>query len=189
MGVSVLYPEIDFTQVDYSKIPLNAYLVGFDVRNPGILSKMDSFGNLEEIGLAKPLFQENLPRNPRLGTLWFDTKICETFVYLFDGKNNIWVSVSNVTEEDFSKIQGRNFNFPEKPKVNEKFKPYPESKISYIWTGYAWKAQTNLYNKSFYFQEIEPDGFIDEGVFWYKTDELIMYVRAYDGKNYHWIQT
>lgn len=44
MGVSHVYPIIDFTQLDYVKIPVGAYLIGFDTSNGGKLCKMDHFG-------------------------------------------------------------------------------------------------------------------------------------------------
>lgn len=44
MGVSHVYPIIDFTQLDYLKIPVGAYLIGFDTSNGGKLCKMDHFG-------------------------------------------------------------------------------------------------------------------------------------------------
>ena len=44
MGVSHVYPIIDFTLVDYAKIPVGAYLIGFDTSNGGKLCKMDRFG-------------------------------------------------------------------------------------------------------------------------------------------------
>ena len=44
MGVSHLYPIINFTLVDYTKIPVGAYLIGFDSSNSGKLCKMDSNG-------------------------------------------------------------------------------------------------------------------------------------------------
>ena len=44
MGVSHIYPIIDFTTVDYVKIPIGSYLIGFDMSNAGSLCKMDHAG-------------------------------------------------------------------------------------------------------------------------------------------------
>jgi hypothetical protein len=44
MGVSHVYPTINFTQIDYAKIPVGAYLIGFDSNNSGKLSKIDHYG-------------------------------------------------------------------------------------------------------------------------------------------------
>lgn len=44
MGVSHVYPIIDFTLIDYVKIPVGAYLIGFDTSNGGKLCKIDHYG-------------------------------------------------------------------------------------------------------------------------------------------------
>ena len=44
MGVSHVYPIIDFTTIDYVKIPNGAYLIGFDTSNAGKLCKIDQYG-------------------------------------------------------------------------------------------------------------------------------------------------
>ena len=44
MGASYIYPIIDFTTVDYVKIPVGSYLIGFDTSNAGSLCKMDNTG-------------------------------------------------------------------------------------------------------------------------------------------------
>jgi hypothetical protein len=46
MAVSHVYPTIDFTLLDYAKIPVGAFLVGFDTSNGGKLCKLDRFGNI-----------------------------------------------------------------------------------------------------------------------------------------------
>lgn len=46
MAVSHVYPTIDFTLLDYAKIPVGAFLIGFDTSNGGKLCKMDRFGNI-----------------------------------------------------------------------------------------------------------------------------------------------
>jgi len=49
MAVSHMYPTIDFTLLDYDKIPVDAYLIGFDTSNGGKLCKMDHLGNITVI--------------------------------------------------------------------------------------------------------------------------------------------
>ena len=49
MAVSHVYPTIDFTLLDYAKIPVGAFLVGFDTSNGGKLCKLDRFGNITVI--------------------------------------------------------------------------------------------------------------------------------------------
>ena len=49
MSVSFIYPIIDFPSVDYDKIPIGAFLIGFDSNNLGYLSKMDHFGTITVI--------------------------------------------------------------------------------------------------------------------------------------------
>ena len=49
MSISTIYPVIDFTQVDSSKIPVGTFLIAFDQNNSNQLSKMDHFGNLTVI--------------------------------------------------------------------------------------------------------------------------------------------
>lgn len=189
MNIGNLYPVLDFSTVDHRKIPEHAYLVAFDKSNPGILCRVDSSGIVTPIGVNRSFFQPGEPTDPMLGDVWFDTKLCETFTRLNDGLSDWWVSTSNSKNETFSDLLNRSFTFPKEPALNDKFIPYEDSQISYIWTGYAWKIQSEAFTKTFYFQDEEPTGFIDEGVFWYKPSDLVMYVRAYDGENYHWIET
>lgn len=44
MGTGYIYPIIDFTLLDYTKIPTGTYLLGFDENSDGSLSKIDSDG-------------------------------------------------------------------------------------------------------------------------------------------------
>lgn len=44
-----LYPKIDFSTVDYTKIPCDGYLIGFNSNNSDKLSKMDCAGNITVI--------------------------------------------------------------------------------------------------------------------------------------------
>ena len=55
MGVSHVYPTINFLLIDYVKIPVGAYLIGFDSNNSGKLSKIDHFGVITVIeGVGGP---------------------------------------------------------------------------------------------------------------------------------------
>lgn len=49
MSTSVVYPLIDFSGIDFSKIPSGAFLVGFDLSNSNLLSKMDHLGTVTVI--------------------------------------------------------------------------------------------------------------------------------------------
>ena len=44
MGTGYIYLIIDFTLLDYTKIPNCTYLLGFDENSDGSLSKIDSDG-------------------------------------------------------------------------------------------------------------------------------------------------
>ena len=57
MAVSHVYPVIDFTQLDYDKIPIGTFLIGFDSSNGGKLCKMDHVGTITiiETGLLPSL--------------------------------------------------------------------------------------------------------------------------------------
>lgn len=57
MAVSHVYPVIDFTQLDYDKIPIGTFLIGFDSSNGGKLCKMDHVGTITiiESGLLPSL--------------------------------------------------------------------------------------------------------------------------------------
>ena len=57
MAVSHVYPIIDFTQLDYDKIPIGTFLIGFDSSNGGKLCKMDHNGTITiiESGLLPSL--------------------------------------------------------------------------------------------------------------------------------------
>ena len=46
MATTSIYPLIDFSTIDYDKIPVGTFLIGFDSNNLGYLSKMDHFGNI-----------------------------------------------------------------------------------------------------------------------------------------------
>ena len=57
MAVSHMYPVIDFTLLDYDKIPVGTFLIGFDSSNGGKLCKMDHVGTITiiETGLLPSL--------------------------------------------------------------------------------------------------------------------------------------
>ncbi|CAB4175637.1 hypothetical protein UFOVP972_290 [uncultured Caudovirales phage] len=57
MAVSHVYPVIDFTLLDYDKIPIGTFLIGFDSSNGGKLCKMDHNGTITiiESGLLPSL--------------------------------------------------------------------------------------------------------------------------------------
>jgi hypothetical protein len=57
MAVSHVYPVIDFTLLDYDKIPVGTFLIGFDSSNGGKLCKMDHVGTITiiESGLLPSL--------------------------------------------------------------------------------------------------------------------------------------
>lgn len=54
MAASPLYPAIDFSTIDYSKIPNGAYLVGIDSNNSNYFSRIDNLGNITVIQEGGP---------------------------------------------------------------------------------------------------------------------------------------
>jgi hypothetical protein len=49
VSTSLIYPRIDFSIIDYLKIPANAFLIGIDSSNGDVLSKIDNLGNISII--------------------------------------------------------------------------------------------------------------------------------------------
>ena len=49
MSTSIVYPLIDFSGIDFSKIQPGAFLMGFDSNNSNVLSKIDHLGNITVI--------------------------------------------------------------------------------------------------------------------------------------------
>jgi hypothetical protein len=49
MSLGFIYPSINFSTIDYSKIPNGAYFIGFNLDNGGVLSKLNNAGIISVI--------------------------------------------------------------------------------------------------------------------------------------------
>lgn len=152
MGISTLYPIINFTQVDYAKIPVGAFLIGFDSSNTDRLCKMDNSGTITVIeggGGAGTFYefyyQPNQPSpNPTTpGARWVDSDTNIEYIWVLVGDTYSWIQASIPAE----------FYFQPNPPV-----PNPttlgarwidsDNGVEYVWvfdgTNYFWVQPTQL---------------------------------------------
>jgi hypothetical protein len=98
-----VYPTLDFSKIDYTKIPKGGTFIAFDSQNDGQLSKIDSSGKISPlIGRSKSYdfyYGESDPEGSgssqiEVGSMWYNTKNAQSYVYIFDGENYFWIAIS-----------------------------------------------------------------------------------------------
>jgi hypothetical protein len=104
--MSQIYPTLDFETIDYAKIPQGGFFIAFNSSNNGVLSKIDNFGNISSIeGSGSSdrsydfYYSEESPNGTGtstiiVGSIWYCTLNGQSYVYVFDGTNYFWLSLS-----------------------------------------------------------------------------------------------
>ena len=104
-----IYPTLDFSKIDYAKLPKGGVFIAFDLENDGALSKIDASGKVS------PLVGDGVPGESgknydfyygptsptgsgstdiAIGSVWYNTSNAQSYVYVFDGDNYFWLAMA-----------------------------------------------------------------------------------------------
>jgi len=101
-----IYPTIDFSKIDWRKIPPGGTFVAFNSADNGILTKIDYLGNISPLIGGDSTgqnydfyYSETSPLGSGtstigVGSIWYNTTNAQSYVYVFDGENYFWLSLS-----------------------------------------------------------------------------------------------
>jgi hypothetical protein len=104
-----VYPTLDFSKIDYTKIPKGGTFIAFDSENGGLLSKIDTSGKVSplvgdgtpgENGKNYDFYYDTVsPKGSgsaeiAVGSVWYNTANAQSYVYVFDGDNYFWLAMA-----------------------------------------------------------------------------------------------
>lgn len=104
-----VYPTLDFSKIDYRKIPKGGTFIAFDSTNRDILSKIDATGKISPLvgdgtpgeagknydfyyGVTAP--DGSGSSDIAIGSVWYNTTNAQSYVYIFDGDNYFWLAMA-----------------------------------------------------------------------------------------------
>jgi hypothetical protein len=104
-----VYPTLDFSKIDYRKIPKGGAFIAFDSEQGGKLSKIDTSGKVSPLvgegtpgengknyefyyGQVSPIGSGS--SDIAIGSAWYNTSNAQSYVYVFDGENYFWLAMA-----------------------------------------------------------------------------------------------
>jgi hypothetical protein len=100
-----IYPTLEFSKIDWRKIPQGGTFIAFNSEDDGVLTKIDYLGNISPLtgGSSEKnydfYYSETAPEGSGtssiiVGSVWYSTTNAQSYVYVWDGENYFWLSLS-----------------------------------------------------------------------------------------------